>query len=137
MEQAATSDSSAGSWAKRFFAVVVFVRDLAESRKFYLDCFEQPIVDETETNCTFRFPGNVFINLVEDHAAAELIEPAPVGPPGTPARLMLTLEVDDIDAVCDRLRAKGVTFLNGPIDRPWGRRAVFADPDGNCWELAV
>ena len=35
------------------------------------------------------------------------------------------------------LVARGVVFLNGPIDRPWGMRtAAFADPSGHCWELA-
>jgi uncharacterized glyoxalase superfamily protein PhnB len=30
-----------------------------------------------------------------------------------------------------------VALLNGPIDRPWGRRtAAFADPAGNVWEIA-
>jgi uncharacterized glyoxalase superfamily protein PhnB len=28
-------------------------------------------------------------------------------------------------------------LLNGPIDRPWGRRtAAFADPAGHLWEVA-
>ncbi len=28
-------------------------------------------------------------------------------------------------------------LLNGPQDRPWGRRtAAFADPAGHVWELA-
>ena len=47
------------------------------------------------------------------------------------------LEVDDANAVCAELEAHGVKLLNGPIDRPWGRRtAAFADPAGNTWEVA-
>jgi catechol 2,3-dioxygenase-like lactoylglutathione lyase family enzyme len=39
--------------------------------------------------------------------------------------------------VCAELLAHGVKLLNGPIDRPWGRRtAAFADPAGNTWEVA-
>jgi uncharacterized glyoxalase superfamily protein PhnB len=35
------------------------------------------------------------------------------------------------------LRGRGVEFLNGPQDRPWGQRtAAFADPDGHVWEIA-
>ncbi len=49
--------------------------------------------------------------------------------------MMLTLEVDDVDAV--DARAIGIEPLNGPIDRPWGSRTItIADPSGNCWELA-
>jgi catechol 2,3-dioxygenase-like lactoylglutathione lyase family enzyme len=124
-------------WAKRFFAVTLFVDDLAEARRFYVDVFGQPIVNEDATSCTFRFPGNVMINLLALPSAPELIEPAPVGERGTPARMMLTLEVDNVDAVCERLRARGVELLNGPMDRPWGpRTAAFADPSGHCWELS-
>jgi lactoylglutathione lyase len=60
-----------------------------------------------------------------------------VGGRGTPARMMLTLAVDDVDAVAERLRAQGVELLNGPMDRPWGPRTItFADPSGHCWELS-
>jgi uncharacterized glyoxalase superfamily protein PhnB len=52
-------------------------------------------------------------------------------------RFQLTLEVDDVDAMCDELRARGVELLNGPIDRPWGiRTASFRDPGGHIWEIA-
>jgi hypothetical protein len=26
--------------------------------------------------------------------------------------------------------------VNGPVDRPWGRNAAFADPAGHAWEVA-
>ena len=124
------------TWAKRLFAVTLFVDDLAQSTRFYRDVFEMPVLNEDATSCAFRFPG-VVINLLTVGSAPELIEPAPVGQRGTPARMMLTLEVDDVDAVCERLRAGGVEFLNGPMDRPWGpRTATFADPSGHCWELS-
>ncbi|MEK4436136.1 MULTISPECIES: VOC family protein [Paenibacillus] len=43
----------------------------------------------------------------------------------------------DVDRVCNELEIRGVTLLNGPITRPWGRRtACFADPDGHIWEIA-
>ena len=124
------------TWAKRLFAVTLFVDDLAESTRFYREVFEMPVLNEDATSCAFRFPG-VVINLLTVGSAPELIEPAPVGQHGTPARMMLTLEVDDVDAVYERLRARGVEFLNGPMNRPWGpRTATFADPSGHCWELS-
>jgi len=50
---------------------------------------------------------------------------------------MLTIEVDDANAVCAELEAHGVKLLSGPTDRPWGRgTAAFADPAGNTWEIA-
>jgi uncharacterized glyoxalase superfamily protein PhnB len=45
--------------------------------------------------------------------------------------------VDDADAVCADLKQRGVTLLNGPMDRSWGvRTAAFADPGGHIWEIA-
>jgi uncharacterized glyoxalase superfamily protein PhnB len=39
--------------------------------------------------------------------------------------------------VCSALQEIGVDLVNGPIDRPWGRRtASFADPSGHVWEIA-
>jgi catechol 2,3-dioxygenase-like lactoylglutathione lyase family enzyme len=131
-------EQSAGpEWAKRFFAVTPVVDDLPTARQWYIDVFGMPIVDESDSHCTFRFPDNVFINLNVRQGVAELVEPAPVGPPGTPARMMLTLIVTDVDEVVARLRGMGIEPLQGPTDRPWGSRtATIADPSGNCWELS-
>lgn len=79
--------------------------------------------------------GSIMINLLRADEAPALVEPAPVAPPGP--RLVFTIAVDDADAVCTELEAHGVTLLNGPIDRPWGRRtAAFADQAGHVWEIA-
>jgi lactoylglutathione lyase len=133
-----TAPASAGtdSWAKRFFAVTLFVDDLLEAKRFYHDVFEMPVLNEDATSCAFQFPGTI-INLVTAESAVELLAPAEVGGRGTSPRMLLTLEVRDVDAVCVRLRARGVEFPNGPIDRAWGpRTATFADPSGHCWELS-
>jgi hypothetical protein len=42
--------------------------------------------------------------------------------------------VADVDVVCADLQRHGVQLLDGPLDRPWGRRtAAFADPPGFAW----
>lgn len=52
-------------------------------------------------------------------------------------RSQFTIEVDDVDAMCTELAARGVALLNGPMDRPWGiRTASFRDPGGHIWEIA-
>ena len=43
----------------------------------------------------------------------------------------LTLEVDDIQATVDEMKAKGVEFEVDPFDSPWGKFATFIDPDNN------
>jgi len=78
------------------------------------------------------------VNTLRREEANELITPAAVAAAGSPASFQLSVGVDDADAVCAELAARGVDFLNGPVDRPWGlRTAAFADPDGHVWEVAA
>jgi catechol 2,3-dioxygenase-like lactoylglutathione lyase family enzyme len=70
-------------------------------------------------------------------AGVELVEPLRVASPEAGPRFMLTILVEDVDAIFRQLSGRGVAFLNGPVDRAWGRRtAAFADPSGNLWEIA-
>ncbi len=116
--------------------VTLFVEDLDAARQFYLDVFGVPLVFEDDESVVFRF-GGTLVNLLQAKAAVELIDPAPVGGADAGARFQLTIEVDDVDAVCAELAERGVQLLNGPLDRPWGvRTASFRDPGGHIWEIA-
>lgn len=115
--------------------ITLFVEDLPAARKFYSEVFGLEVIWEDEASAVVRM-SNLMINLLRVSNAPTLIEPTPVAAPGG-SRALLTIEVDDADAVCAELAAHGVTLLNGPVDRPWGRRtAAFADPAGNTWEIA-
>jgi lactoylglutathione lyase len=120
----------------RLGAITLFVDDPARSKAFYERTFDVSVLFEDETSVAYQY-GQVVVNLVSRSTADELVEPAPIAPAGTPSTNMLTVWVSDCDAVCATLRERGVTLLNGPIDRPWGvRTAAFADPDGHVWEVA-
>ncbi|HXR43750.1 MAG TPA: VOC family protein [Pseudolysinimonas sp.] len=121
-------------WPGPITAITLFVDDLAASREFYARAFELPVFWEDDNSVVFQF-GNTLINLLAVREAVELIAPAEVGTSG--ARMQFTLTVDDVDASCAELVARGVPLLNGPLDRPWGiRTAAFADPSGHIWEIA-
>lgn len=125
------------AWPKGVAAITLFVEDLVEARRFYHEVFGVPVLVEDDDSTAYRF-GNTIVNLLKATAAPELIDPAPVGGPDAGARLMFTIDVDDVDAMCAELRSRGVELLNGPLDRPWGvRTASFADPAGNVWEIAT
>lgn len=124
------------SWPAGISAISLFAEDLATTKQFYVDVFELPVHYQDDVSCVFKF-GDTLVNLLQASEAPELIEPARVASPDAGARVQFTITVDDVDAVCDRLTARGVTLLNGPIDRPWGvRTACFADPAGHLWEIA-
>ncbi len=116
--------------------ITLFVDDIAAAKAFYVNVFAPEIVYEDAVSAVLRFSG-AMVNLLEVSQAPQLVEPLPIAPPGAGARVLLTIKVDDVDAMCADLRARGVALLNGPIDRPWGRRtAAFADPSGHVWEIA-
>jgi catechol 2,3-dioxygenase-like lactoylglutathione lyase family enzyme len=115
--------------------ITLFVEDLPESKKFYTEVFGLEVIWEDDASAVVKM-SNLIINLLRVSNAPALVEPVPVAEPYG-SRALLTIEVEDANAVCAELVAHGVKLLNGPIDRPWGRRtAAFADPAGNTWEVA-
>ena len=116
--------------------VTLFVDDIDAAKAFYKRVFAPDIVYQDDVSAVFKFSG-VMINLLDATQAPQLIAPSTVAPSGSGSRALFTIKVDDTDAVCAELDRRGVTLLNGPVDRPWGRRtAAFADPSGHVWEVA-
>ena len=123
-------------WANDVSAITLFVEDVGEAKAFYLKVFGRPVVFEDPASVVFKV-GGTLVNLLKSDAARELVAPASVAGRGSGARMQLTIPVDDVDAVSAELVRRGVTLLNGPMDRPWGiRTASFADPGGHIWEIA-
>ncbi|MEZ4630289.1 MAG: VOC family protein [Deinococcales bacterium] len=124
------------TWAKKIFAVTLFVEDLEACKAFYQKIFDLPPSFEDPHSAVFKF-GNLIINLLNVKEAPELINPASVAAADAGSRFVISIPVDDVDAVCERLRTRGIKLLNGPMDRPWGpRTASFKDPAGYIWEIA-
>jgi catechol 2,3-dioxygenase-like lactoylglutathione lyase family enzyme len=123
-------------WPGGIGAITLFVEDLAAAKRFYGEVFGLPVHYEDESSAVFRF-GETLVNLLTVSEAPGLVAPAAVAGPEGGVRFQLTLAVDDVDSMAERLRGRGVELLSGPIDRPWGiRTASFRDPGGHIWELA-
>jgi len=55
-----------------------------------------------------------------------------------PGRLLLSIEVPDVDALLPRVDGLGGRVAGPPNDMPWGQRvAHVADPDGNTVNLTT
>ena len=121
---------------KKIGAITLFVEDLAAAKRFYLEVFDLPVYFDDENSAVFRF-GDTLINLLDIGQADDLIEPAAVASRDAGSRMQFTIAVEDLNSVCEELTRRGVTLLNGPMDRPWGiRTASFTDPGGHIWEIA-
>ncbi|GGK36993.1 hypothetical protein GCM10008955_33620 [Deinococcus malanensis] len=123
-------------WTSNIFAITLLTENLEEAKAFYQRVFDLPISFEGDTSAVFQF-GSTLINILAISQAEELIAPATAARPQDGARAVYTLRVENVDARCAELTAKGVRLLNGPMDRPCGiRTASFQDPMGTIWEVA-
>src|ERR1700733_5050120 len=93
--------------------ITLFVEDLPESKTFYTKVFGLEVIWEDDALAVVKM-SNLIINLLLVSNAATLIEPIPVAAPGG-SRALLTIEVDDANAVCAELGAHGVKLLNCQI----------------------
>jgi catechol 2,3-dioxygenase-like lactoylglutathione lyase family enzyme len=131
-----TDATVTSDWPKTIFAITLFTEDYPATKAYYQKVFGLPIVFEDPNSAVFKI-GETLINLLKVSEAPELISPAKVASPEAGSRLMFTIPVEDVDAMCAELASRGVTLLNGPMDRPWGiRTASFMDPAGFIWEIA-
>ncbi|GAA0938600.1 hypothetical protein GCM10009554_27750 [Kribbella koreensis] len=113
--------------------ITLLVDDVAGCKEFYVGVFGLEVIFEDEDSALLKL-RNLMLNLVTVAEVPLLIGPATAGSGG---RSLFTIRVDDVDTTAAELKAHGVELVNGPIDRPWGRRtAAFADPAGNHWEIA-
>jgi catechol 2,3-dioxygenase-like lactoylglutathione lyase family enzyme len=136
MDQETAKSADPRPWPRAITAITLFVEDLAAAKQFYLESFGLPVHFEDDNSAVFKF-GNTLINLLKLTEADELIAPAKVAGREAGSCVVFTIEVEDVDAVCAELTARGVVLLNGPMDRPWGiRTASFTDPGGHIWEIA-
>ncbi len=72
--------------------------------------------------------GDSDLGLVSDAA----VDGAPAG------RIILSIEVPDVDAVLPDVERLGGAVTGGPNDMPWGQRVAHTtDPDGNVVNLTT
>jgi predicted enzyme related to lactoylglutathione lyase len=56
--------------------------------------------------------------------------------PGSPGRMLLSIDVPDVDALLPKVDGLGGEATSGANDMPWGQRvAHIKDPDGNVVNL--
>ena len=135
-ESTQRGENTKASWPGGIAAITLFVEDLAAAKRFYSEVFRFPVFFEDDNSAVFKF-GDTLVNLLDVSEAHALVAPAAVATADAGVRFQFTLGVEDVDAMVDELKRRGVELLNGPMDRPWGiRTASFRDPGGHIWEVA-
>jgi lactoylglutathione lyase len=120
----------------RVDVINLFAEDLMATKAFYQEVLRLPLLFENENHAVFK-TENMIVSLWDVPGGRDLTTPVPVADPAAGSRFALAMSVNDVDAACTALAQRGVDFLNGPVDRPWGvRTASFADPAGHVWEIS-
>jgi uncharacterized glyoxalase superfamily protein PhnB len=103
----------------------VIVKDVEAAGAFYVRHLGAKVVFDCGWYTTLRLGGP---------KGPEVSFMAPRGPehtPVPPGALSLYVEVDDVDATYERVRATGAPVDGPPSDKPWGDRSfALADPQG-------
>lgn len=113
------------------------VRDVARSRRFYVDALGWPAVLVADDIVMVQVEPGLVLSLWDLEAMR-----AEVGTVGDPAAASITLahNVSDPAAVTralDEAVAAGATLVHAGELREWGGfSGYFADPDGYRWEVA-
>ena len=109
---------------------IIVTADLDRLLAFYTELFD--------TRELMRFPedGPVFyvgLALGDSELGVSSNDSVVAGETG---RVLLSIEVADVDALLPRVTTLGGTATSGANDMPWGQRvAHIKDPDGNAVNL--
>ncbi len=119
-------------------AVTVLVPSYSEGLAFFRDVLGFAVVNDTPLSQTKRWV--VVAPSPDEGAALVLAVPSDerqrvrVGDQAG-GRVCYFVHSDDFWADYERLRQRGVTFLETPRSEPYGLVAVFVDPWGGKWDL--
>jgi catechol 2,3-dioxygenase-like lactoylglutathione lyase family enzyme len=114
--------------------VGVAVTNLARSLAFYEKLgFTKSYDYEAEVQgCAIAASGAVLFLFQTKQANPQLVKRDPSLARNPPGLDHISFVVEDVDAIYNDLKAKGIEFNGAPADQDWGARLVgLKDPDGN------
>ncbi|MDR2037782.1 MAG: VOC family protein [Bacteroidales bacterium] len=125
----------------KFAGVRLLVKDFKKCFKFYTEQLGlEPVWgDENSVYASFKVADGIegLALFVSDFMAPAVGNEDKLQPSGYREKLMVSFEVADVDEAYQSFLAKGINFINQPIDMPdWGMRVVYLrDPEENLIEL--
>ena len=118
--------------------ITLGVRDFEASKKFYAETLGWKPSGSSNDEITFFQAGGVVLSIFPREKLAEDALVAPEGSGFAGFTLAYNAHSEaEVDEIIRDLEAKGVKILKQPQKVFWGGySSYFADPDGNCWEVA-
>lgn len=109
--------------------VPVPVADVDRAKAFYVD--QVGFVADHDHRV---HEGLRFVQLTPPGSACSVVIGTGVTDMAPGSQRGLQMVVDDVAALRDELRGRGVNASDIDV-QPWGSFVTFADPDGNTWSL--
>ncbi len=113
--------------------ITLYVKDEEEALAFYRDKVGMKVHTDVDFSgmrwLTLNVPDQPDFELVlfkatKPESQALVGKQAPEGP-------LFVFATDDIKGEFERLRGLGITFIEEPVEKPWGKEAMFHDLYGN------
>ena len=123
---------------QRISLITLAVRDLAVSRRFYVDGLGwEPFLDVDDV-LMLRVGEHLLLSLWASDSFAAEVGPSTLGAGIAPITLALNVSSDgEVDAVLEELARAGGQIIELATRREWGGYSGYAtDPDGYRWEIA-
>ncbi|MEM2546334.1 MAG: VOC family protein [Candidatus Bathyarchaeia archaeon] len=110
---------------KTVWCITFYVSDLKKAAQFYEEILGLEKKYEYSSYVGFEC-GGVEIGLIPKLKKGERASLSP----------SVEFLVDDVEKFYNELKSKGVKFVKGLHEEPWGgKQATFTDPDGNILEI--
>ena len=124
----------------KFSNVRLLVKDYDKCFRFYTEKLGlEPVFDIEGCYGSFRVAEGIegLAIFTSDLMAPVVGNADEAQPVGGREKMMVSFEVGNVDETFETLAAKGVEFVNRPVDMPgWGMRVVhLRDPEENLIEL--
>jgi catechol 2,3-dioxygenase-like lactoylglutathione lyase family enzyme len=119
--------------------IALVVRDYDEAIRFYVGVLGFTLVEDTVVEAQNKRwvviapPGSTGCQLLLARAGSDE-QQARIGNQ-TGGRVFLFLHTDDFWRDYNAYTSKGVVFVRGPVEEPFGTVGVFKDLYGNLWDL--
>ncbi len=109
-----------------FHSLAIFVSDIEQARRFYEELLGLPVQSAGSFGFQlFEEAPHVGVHPAQHPDARKLVG----------RHTGITLKVDALLQLADRLHDAGVQFVNEPTQQGFGIMAMVADPDGNIMAL--
>ncbi len=102
----------------RLGAIILLVTDMKKSVDFYQDLIGLPLKQQS-TEWTEFFDGGTILALHPAKRKGKI----------KASTILVGFMVNELDNTVKRLKEKGVKFFKEPRQEPFGKHAIFEDPD--------